>query len=394
MNYQEALEKLFNLNLFHKKKGLNNVILLDKVLNSPHRNFPIIHVAGTNGKGSVSTMIAKSLELAGYKTGLFTSPHLISFCERITVNSALIDEDSVANILTDLFTICEQEQLKPTFFELVTYLAFSYFAAENVDVAVVEVGLGGRLDATNLVHPILTIITSISLDHTEQLGETISEITAEKAGIIKPQAHVVIGPTVPKNIVMKHLNDNTFEQVEGNFTDFREENRLIAAACLKFLQTKFDIPDLALKAGLTSSAPYRLQVVKKHPLVIVDVAHNPAALNKLFEIIRKTYPEHKIKLFFAFGQSKDVTSCLEIVKLHGDIFYPLPTKFYKLVEIEKILAHFKDFNKPVNVFPSVADSLAHALQKTTYEKELILCCGSFYIVDSFVAALETQCKNF
>ena len=205
MTYQETIEYLVNATpMFQKigskayKEGLENTIALDNHFNNPHKNFPIIHIAGTNGKGSCSHTLASVLQASGYKVGLFTSPHLIDFRERIRINGEPISESYVINFVEKERHFFEP--LHPSFFELTTSMAFRYFADNEIDVAVIEVGLGGRLDCTNIVNPILSIITNISYDHTQLLGHTLEEIATEKAGIIKNCTPVIIAPQQNESI--------------------------------------------------------------------------------------------------------------------------------------------------------------------------------------------------
>ena len=198
MNYQETIEYLYNVTpLFQNvgkdayKEGLDNTLKLDEFFNHPHKKFKTIHIAGTNGKGSCSHTIADILQSAGYKTGLYTSPHLVDFSERIRVDGKPIEKDFVVKFVEENKHFFEP--LHPSFFELTTAMAFLYFAHKEVDVAVIEVGLGGRLDCTNIINPDLSIITNISFDHTQFLGNTLSAIASEKAGIIKENTPVIIG---------------------------------------------------------------------------------------------------------------------------------------------------------------------------------------------------------
>ena len=200
MNYQETLNYLYNsAPLFQNigqgayKEGLENTLKLDEYFNSPHKKFKTIHIAGTNGKGSCSHTIASILQSAGYKTGLYTSPHLIDFSERIRINGKPIDQQFVVDFVREHKHFFEP--LHPSFFELTTAMAFLYFAEQQVDVAVIEVGLGGRLDCTNIITPDLSVITNISFDHIQFLGNTLADIAREKAGIIKHNIPVVIGET-------------------------------------------------------------------------------------------------------------------------------------------------------------------------------------------------------
>ena len=198
MNYKEAIEYLYNLKIYGMSLGLERIEHLLEVLNSPHRKIRTIHVAGTNGKGSVCAMLSSVLCSAGYKVGLFTSPHLLSFEERIRVNGSPISRDELCSLVEKIKPISEEmvESGKfehPTFFETATVMAFSHFADSDLDYAVLEVGLGGRLDATNVVTPIVSVITTVALDHTHVLGTTLEEVAREKAGIIKPGVPVVTG---------------------------------------------------------------------------------------------------------------------------------------------------------------------------------------------------------
>ena len=200
MNYEQTVAYLFNsapsfqqVGKDGYKEGLGNTYLLDKYFNHPHRLFHTIHVAGTNGKGSCSHTLAAIFQAAGYKTGLFTSPHLIDFRERIRINGVPVPQQFVIDFVEQHKTFFEP--LHPSFFELTTAMAFHFFAQEQVDIAIIEVGLGGRLDCTNIIQPDLSIITNISFDHTQFLGDTLTKIASEKAGIIKPYTPVVIGET-------------------------------------------------------------------------------------------------------------------------------------------------------------------------------------------------------
>jgi dihydrofolate synthase/folylpolyglutamate synthase len=203
MTYQETCEYLFNaMPMFERqgasgyKEGLDNSLALDEHFGHPHKKFLTIHVAGTNGKGSCSHTLSAILQRCGYKVGLYTSPHLVDFSERIRVNGQTIPEDYVVNFVEQEKSFIES--LQPSFFEVTTAMAFKYFADKNVDIAVIEVGLGGRLDCTNIITPILSVITNIGMDHTQFLGSSLEQIAFEKAGIIKPGVPVVIGETTPE----------------------------------------------------------------------------------------------------------------------------------------------------------------------------------------------------
>ena len=279
-----------------------------EAIGNPERMVPAIHVAGTNGKGSVSTKIAAALTLAGLKTGLYTSPHISSFRERIRINGAMIPEEKVVEHLAPLFNF------EATFFEYVTALAFTYFANERVDRAVLEVGLGGRLDATNLCHPILTIITSISLDHTKELGDTIECITREKAGIIKSGVPIVIGPRVSGAVVEPIAKERgaPLFQVEGSFATTEEENQAVARMALQLLQ----VDNHFIEAAIQKLPPCRFELFETQwGKVLLDVAHNPDGVERLVKRLQSHFPKNT-RFHFVYGASKDKDfgACLQLLK--------------------------------------------------------------------------------
>ena len=270
MTYEETVEYLFHVTpVFEKtgasayKEGLSNTHALDEHFGHPHRQFKTIHVAGTNGKGSCSHTLAAILQSAGYKVGLYTSPHLVDFRERIRVNGQCISKEYVVDFVEQERSFFEP--LHPSFFELTTAMAFKYFAEQAVDIAVIEVGLGGRLDCTNIITPVLSIITNISFDHTQFLGNTLAKIAGEKAGIIKKNVPVVIGETTPETLPVfqkkaaaksapLHLaeafevaHDYDFE-LKGLYQQKNKQTILCAVNCLKDV---FTIPEEAIKKGCT-----------------------------------------------------------------------------------------------------------------------------------------------
>lgn len=204
MNYQSCIYRIFSLPKYREiSNGLDNMFTLSSFFQNPSSSYKIIHIAGTNGKGSVSLKCARALESAGYKTGLYISPHIFDFRERISVNSQLISESFITSKVPEIFNMIEAHNISVNFFEVITMLAFMYFKAECVDYAVIEVGLGGSLDATNIVRPEISIITQIGLDHCEVLGDTIEKIAEEKAGIIKSGVDCVIGADCPAELFRK-----------------------------------------------------------------------------------------------------------------------------------------------------------------------------------------------
>ena len=322
--YAALLSRLLSINMQGMKLGLQNPWHLDRLTGSPSQAFDSIHIAGSNGKGSVSAKIAAGLEQARVKTGLYTSPHLACFRERICINRQMIAEEELQKQLQALFEIIDEHTIPATFFELTTALAFSFFAEKKVEMAVVEAGLGGRLDATNILKPKLSIITSISLEHTEFLGSTLEAIAKEKCGIIKPGIPILIGPRVPEQIVREQaaLCRSPVIRVEGAFSDYHEENRAIARRALELLQ----VDPEAIRQGLEALPPCRLEIFTKKNLknfdektpspkaVVFDVAHNPDGFFQLLKALKKRFPKEKLRFLIGMSKNKDMRSCFKLLR--------------------------------------------------------------------------------
>jgi dihydrofolate synthase / folylpolyglutamate synthase len=388
-DYKSLLKKLFAVNLHGGMKlGLSNIEKLNNFLGNPNQNFVSIHVAGTNGKGSVSTKIAEALKCEGYRVGLFTSPHISTFRERIKVNDTLIDENTTAKLLQKIFSLAEKEKINATFFEIVTALAFLYFSEQRVDYAILETGLGGRLDATNIVIPQLSIITSISLEHTEFLGHTLEEITLEKAGIIKPGIPVVIGPCVQTKIVEEIANSqkSSFEQVTGHFIYFDDENRAIARRALEMLH----ISENSISKGLKALPPCRMEMIGDNPHVLLDVGHNPDGLEHLLQAIKQKFHQISIRVVFGLSKSKDIDGCLNVLMRMGDNFHLVEATNGRGLDVQalhkKMIEHY--FN-PDHIF--IDGDISHTIQKALHEakkhRQLLVICGTFFIMSDARAAL-------
>lgn len=384
LNYFSLIHKLYNINLHGGiKLGLSNCLRLDAALGYPSKKFKSIHVAGTNGKGSVVTKIAKGFELSGKKVGLYTSPHISCFRERIRINGEMILETSVEDILGRIFHLIEIENIRATFFEITTLLAFEYFAEQKVDIAVLETGLGGRLDATNITNPLLSIITSISMDHTEILGDTIEAITKEKAGIIKSGVPVIIGPNVSKDIVAEFATalGCSLTQVKGCFSDYNAENSAIAEKALK----TFGIPETIIARAILQLPPCRMETIhKKDKTVIMDVAHNPDGLLRLFATIQATYPQQKLRVVFGLSKSKDISGCLAIIQKYGAYLHIVTASNGRGLEAETLKLGCSQSHSPVVTHPTIAEAIEIALQGD----ELIVVCGTFFIMSEVRKALN------
>lgn len=363
--YHKVIEKLFNVN-YHGalKAGLENISKLNHLFGNPDRKFQSIHVAGTNGKGSVTIKIGKGLELAGYRVGVFTSPHITSFCERICINGEQISEQDVVRHLTEIFEVAQTHQIPATFFEITTMLALKYFAEQDVDWGVFETGLGGRLDATNILSPRLAVITSISLDHTDILGNTLEQIAYEKAGIIKKDVPVVLGPRTP---FIPRIPP--YYEVKGDFPSTEVENREIAKKAMEVLGIPLD------PAGLDARLPCRMEKFKFEGVdLILDVAHNPDGLLHLL----KTLHGIPLRIVFGMSKTKDLNQCVELIKNNTQHIHLVEVPNGRGYPVETLAEAFQPID--VEISPSIKDGILSAIDAAKKTNQTVLVCGSCYIM--------------
>lgn len=424
MNYQETIEYLFNSTpVFEKvgakayKPGLQTTETLDKHFGHPHRQFKSIHVAGTNGKGSCSHTLAAILQSEGYKVGLFTSPHLVDFRERIRVNGECISEQYIIDFVEKERRFFEP--LHPSFFELTTALAFKYFAEQKVDIAIIEVGLGGRLDCTNIITPILSIITNISKDHTQFLGNTLADIAGEKAGIIKPGVPVIIGEDLPETrpvfqqkaqkenspIIFaqdenqqevqkaEHINGKmeyttrTWGKLTGELCgDYQAKNMNTILNAVKYLtlvknkgtSIKYGISHVTELTGLMG----RWQKIQDKPLVICDTGHNVGGWQYLAPQI-KAQACRQLRIVFGMVDDKDVTTVMKMLPKDA-IYYWTQATTKRAIKVEKIAELGTSLGLNGNVYPSVNKAFK-AAQADAAEDDFIFIGGSSYIVADFLS---------
>lgn len=424
MNYQETTEYLFNSTpVFEKvgakayKPGLQTTETLDKHFGHPHRQFKSIHVAGTNGKGSCSHTLAAILQSEGYKVGLFTSPHLVDFRERIRVNGECISEQYIIEFVEKERRFFEP--LHPSFFELTTALAFKYFAEQKVDIAIIEVGLGGRLDCTNIITPILSIITNISKDHTQFLGNTLADIAGEKAGIIKPGVPVIIGEDLPETrpvfqqkaqkenspIIFaqdenqqevqkaEHINGKmeyttrTWGKLTGELCgDYQAKNMNTILNAVKYLtliknkgtSIKYGISHVTELTGLMG----RWQKIQDKPLVICDTGHNVGGWQYLAPQI-KAQACRQLRIVFGMVDDKDVTTVMKMLP-NDAIYYWTQATTKRAIKVEKIAELGTSLGLNGNVYPSVNKAFK-AAQADAAEDDFIFVGGSSYIVADFLS---------
>lgn len=392
MEYQNLLNRLCNTNKFGAVKcGLANIQKLCNHFGNPEKKFKSIHIAGSNGKGSVTTKIAKALQSEGYRVGLFTSPHIENFRERIRINGEMISEETFTDLIKKIFAFADSINLQPTFFEMTTLIAFLYFAQEKVDFASIETGLGGRLDSTNVITPIASIITSISLDHCEILGATKEKIALEKAGIIKPGCPVFVGPHALPHLlapIAASLN-SPFIAVEGEFDDYEDENNAIASCCLKYLR----VSQHAISEGLTVNPPCRLEIVsfehldkEKCPVaVIMDVAHNPDGFERLFRTLEKRFPKKNIRIVCGLSKNKDSVASARTLARYGSAFHSVSGCTERTLPAVLVDHTLNSVGVSISrrwLKPTLEENLAFAFDSAAADRELLVICGSFYIMSS------------
>jgi len=407
IEYQQAIDWLFGqLPIFQRdgaaayKPGLDNTIALLKLLKNPEKGFKSIHVAGTNGKGSVSHMLAALFQSAGYKTGLYTSPHLKNFEERIKINGKEISKEAVSKFIAHYKE--NQNGLKPSFFELTMAMAFDYFNAEKVDIAIIETGMGGRLDSTNILMPVLSIITNISLDHQLYLGNTIEAIAKEKAGIIKTNIPVLIGERQAsvEQVFKNEANDNEAsiyfadeklladEENKGILLGaYQKHNRQTVYSAYLLLQDlgyklKFNnLQDAFLRVIEFTGLKGRYEMLQTSPKVIADTGHNEAAMDYLIpQLLSETF--NKLHLVLGFVNDKDVLSILKRFPKNG-LYYFCKPNIPRGLEAEKIWQMAKEIGINGNSFPSVKQALNQAIENAS-PQDLIFVGGSTFVVAEVV----------
>jgi dihydrofolate synthase/folylpolyglutamate synthase len=376
------------------KKDLTNIKAFCSVLNEPQNTYPCIHVAGTNGKGSTSHMISSVLQTAGYKVGLYTSPHLKDFRERIRINGQPIDETTVIDFIESHQSFLEHQQL--SFFELTVGMAFDYFATQKVDIAVIEVGLGGRLDSTNIINPLVSVITNIGLDHTQFLGETLKEIAFEKGGIIKKETPLVIGEFQEEVIevfqdLAKTVNAPIFiaEQLIGETyeTDllgmYQLNNIKTAVQCLLLLdQMGFEISHDLIKEGLknvsrNTGLQGRWQVLGENPKVICDTAHNREGLLMVMSQLDQEVFKN-LHIVLGVVNDKDLGNILTLMPKKANYYFckpDIPRGLSAKLLKEEALKYQLDGN----IFESVDAAYRDALEKAESD-DLIFIGGSTFVV--------------
>lgn len=406
MNYQQTIDYLFSkLPMFHRigksayKEDLKNITALCHSLGRPQNQFKSIHIAGTNGKGSTSHLIASVLQECGFRVGLFTSPHLKDFRERIKINGKMIPKREVMLFVQKMKN--DFHWIKPSFFEMSTALAFDYFARKKVDFAVIEVGMGGRLDSTNIIYPILSVITNIGLDHTQFLGDSLEKIAWEKSGIIKKKIPVVIGEyqKETENVFLKKAKEmaskiifadqfikkQPFEtSLKGNY---QRKNKKTALAAIEVLnEYGFRISPKNIGKGFlnvieNTGLRGRWEILSHLPLTICDVGHNKEGIREVIKQISET--PHR-KLHFVFGMVNDKNHDEILALMPGKaIYYFCKPDLPRGLGEKELKSKAEKFNLKGKDYSSVKKALA-AAQKKAGPKDLIFIGGSTFVVAEIV----------
>ncbi len=423
MNYEQTIHYLYNkLPLYSSigikayKADLNNTIALCKYLGYPQNKIKTIHIAGTNGKGSTSHMLASVFQQNGYKTGLYTSPHLKDFRERIKLNGEMIPKDFVIDFVEKIKTF--SEEINPSFFELTFVMALEYFAERKADIAIIETGLGGRLDSTNVITPEVAVITNIGFDHMDILGDTIAKIAGEKAGIIKHNIPVVIGEATPetksvfqqaakgKNAPIFYAEENykilysgaDEEKLVARIFDINKKtetkyildltglyqlkNLLTVLTTIDRLKNKFSLKEESIKKGLShvkdiSGLHGRWEIIHRKPLIVLDVAHNVDGIRQLINQIKNSLYQ-KLHIVFGMVKDKEIEKVLELLPKNAS-YYFTKAQIPRALPENDLLERAQKFNLKGSSYDEVNKALKAAMDRAS-EEDMIIVCGSVFVV--------------
>ena len=432
MTYQQTLDYLFTrLPMFSRigvaayKADLTNTIRLCESLDNPQTKFKVIHIAGTNGKGSVSHMLASILQTAGYKTGLYTSPHLKDFRERIKVNGEMVSEEFVIDFTEKIKPLIEE--IEPSFFEITVAMAFEYFVQGKVDIAIIETGLGGRLDSTNIITPELSIITNIGWDHMNLLGDSLEKIAFEKAGIIKQGIPVVIGEVIPET---QSLFEQTAKEkksplsiasqkrqvLDWNWANhelivevavehhidqkvyhldlpgiYQTKNLLtVLEACSQLQQQGWKIDDKIINYGLKHTKRLtglhgRWEIIHTSPTVVMDVAHNVDGIRQLVQQAELT-EHHQLHIVIGMVKDKEIEKILALLPKSA-VYYFTKAQIPRALPEDELMKIAEKINLEGDVFPEVNEALEFAVQHA-HPDDLIIVCGSVFLVGEVNAPIH------
>ena len=406
MTYPQAIQFLYDLRLFGAKMGLENTLKLAGYAGNPQEKLRFIHVAGTNGKGSTCAMIESIYRQSGLRVGLFTSPHLVSFAERIQVNRQLISEGDVARLVDEMRDFLKNfpVEVHPTFFEVVTVMALKYFARQQCDLVILETGMGGRLDATNIVTPLASVITNVQFDHQQWLGNTLAQIAAEKAGIIKPRVPVVTGTddaqaleVIVSTAKAKAAPITVVTSVEMQAAkafdipllgDHQKQNAAVAMAVAGVLRGALPVDDAAVQRGIKQVQwAGRLQLVRREggQTILLDGAHNPAGAQTLLAALNSYFLGVRPALILGAMRDKDWPAICHILAPLASKIHLCPTGSDRSADPQRLVGCCQEVNNVAPIF--VCSGLAEALKETESEPFTVVA-GSLHLIGEAMELLH------
>ena len=398
--YQNMGKKAF-------KKDLTNTIKLLDVLGNPHEGIKWIHVAGTNGKGSVSSMLASILTANGLKTGLYTSPHLLDYTERIRIDGKPISQDEVIEFVETIKPHCSI--IQPSFFEITVAMAFYHFAKHKIDIGVIEVGLGGRLDSTNVIHPLLSIITSIGWDHMDMLGDTLEQIAFEKSGIIKPNVPVVLSSEIPENaqrvisqkaiecsssIHLSIVPPSSWQEALELKGKWQMHNLNTVYGAYQVLESQIDLSESFSLSGLEkinslSGIRGRWEIIRQSPITILETGHNEEAIIMIVEELKKQFPSQKIEFVWGMVGEKDRQNILKHLPKNGTYHLVKPSVIRGL-SVEELSVDFKNDDLTHFCYNSIDSAIETATQLANKNDSILFIGGSTFVVADALSYFKNE----
>lgn len=425
-NYQKTINYLFALQRHGIKLTLDNINTLLRSLDNPEKHWPCVHIAGTNGKGSTAAMMESILMKAGYRVGLYTSPHLVDLRERIRINRILIPEKDVIDFTTEMKPSIEK--IAPSFFEATTAMAFWYFKKEKVDIAIIEVGLGGRLDSTNVVNPVVSVITNIDLDHQKYLGETLEEIAAEKAGIIKPNVpcitnnrnvqvldvlakkarsqnskltnvneiskHEIISMSLEETVVDLQIADMEFKDLRLNLPGHHQiDNARLAIGAILNLE---DVPKISKEIIVDGMIDVRwrgrINLITREPFLIIDVSHNASGFDRTLSFLGDYFPKERLKVVTALQEDKDFRKIGDLLSLYSNEVYLVDLKSGKPLNPSKFLEVLTHNGVKVAIVDSFGE-IQEKIFNSNWINHLWLVIGSHYLAGEAYQSLPKNLRS-
>lgn len=419
-SYKETLRKLYSLQKYGIKFGLSKTANLMRAFGSPHEGKSYIHLGGSNGKGSVGAMMESILMACGLKVGFYVSPHLVRFTERFRINGREMAPEEVTAIAREVMDITDPHE-PPTFFEFTTAMALLYFARQETDISIMEVGMGGRLDATNIILPLVSIITNISHEHQDFLGPRLLDIAAEKAGIIKKGVHVVTAATQPSVVALFRSiceerqapfwrvgRDVRYRRTGSEFNYYglhrnlknleislkgrhQYRNAALALAGLEILGQKgYDVPSTCIQAGLQSTIwPGRMHIVSKNPHIILDGAHNPKATKTLADSIRDGFSYDRIIVVLGVMADKDIKGIIQAIAPIADHVIFTKPDYYRAAEPEVLFSQGYSLGVRGQIIPTLPRAIDKA-KAMAGPRDVLLVCGSLFTVGEALTILEPE----